>query len=237
MIATLTSQLHSFPRMFDAIPGHIGLKDLNSRYIAGNTSLAKLIGFKHPEDLVGITDFDIKGQAADLAPTFVQQDKTVLESGDTTNIDVHYYADSSLHMLISHKAKLFDDEGNLAGTIFHCTELQPHVLQEFFNLISGNYQNHMNKQELLVGSFSVDTMKKEYKLTRRESECLFFLLRGKPAKEISRILDISEKTVWYYLDEVKQKLQCHSRSELFDACIQNGLFYSIPFSILNSIAN
>lgn len=61
-------------------------------------------------------------------------------------------------------------------------------------------------------------------LSKREVECLIFVLRGKTAKKIGILLNISAKTVEEYISSAKNKLGCYSRSELFDKAFEIGLF-------------
>ena len=50
----------------------------------------------------------------------------------------------------------------------------------------------------------------------REAECLFYLIRGKSARETGVILHLSQRTVEFYLNSLKDKLNCRKKSELID---------------------
>lgn len=52
-------------------------------------------------------------------------------------------------------------------------------------------------------------------LTRRERQCLELLLQGKTAKETASALKLSPRTVESYFENMKQKLKCHNKGELF----------------------
>lgn len=52
------------------------------------------------------------------------------------------------------------------------------------------------------------------KLSPREKECLKLLARGHTAKSIGKELDLSPKTVYFYLDNTKKKLCCHGKLDL-----------------------
>jgi len=65
-------------------------------------------------------------------------------------------------------------------------------------------------------------------LSKREAECLVLLLKGKTAKEMGKILNISAKSAESYLDKVKNKLHCYTRSQLFDKALCGGLIAIIP---------
>ena len=54
------------------------------------------------------------------------------------------------------------------------------------------------------------------KLSTRERQCAFFILRGKSAKEIARALNLSCRTVEAYIDQMKTKMAAQTRSELFE---------------------
>src|SRR5205814_689580 len=59
-------------------------------------------------------------------------------------------------------------------------------------------------------------------LTSRQSECLFFIIRGKTSKEISQLLNISMRTVEDHTDHLKNKFNCKTKSVLIDKAIFNG---------------
>ncbi|MDP1836560.1 MAG: LuxR C-terminal-related transcriptional regulator [Chlamydiales bacterium] len=52
-------------------------------------------------------------------------------------------------------------------------------------------------------------------LTLRERQCLQCLLKGKTAKETATLLKLSFRTVEYYLENIKGKLDCSNKRDLF----------------------
>ncbi len=59
-------------------------------------------------------------------------------------------------------------------------------------------------------------------LTSREITVLKHFLQGRTAKEIANIIFISAKTVEFHLNNIKRKLNCYSRSDIFQAARQYG---------------
>lgn len=51
-------------------------------------------------------------------------------------------------------------------------------------------------------------------MTKRERECLLYLSQGKSAKEIARLLNLSWRTIEYYIENMKKKWGCTKRTEL-----------------------
>ncbi len=61
------------------------------------------------------------------------------------------------------------------------------------------------------------------KLTPREIQSLCYLLRGRTALATAQALNISPKTVEFYIDSVKTKLNCLTRADLFDKAWETNL--------------
>lgn len=59
-------------------------------------------------------------------------------------------------------------------------------------------------------------------LTHRETECLRWTSEGKTAWEVSRILNISERTVVFHLQNAARKMGVHSRSHAISRAITLG---------------
>lgn len=54
-------------------------------------------------------------------------------------------------------------------------------------------------------------------LTERERQCLHCLLEGKTAKETAVIYKLSSRTVESYFENIKKKLKCPNKRDLFEA--------------------
>ena len=67
------------------------------------------------------------------------------------------------------------------------------------------------------------------RLSKRQSQCLYYVLRGKSAAAIAKILGLSPKTVEYYIDEIKNKMRCQNKSELIEKSIEKGYIEVNPF--------
>lgn len=81
--------------------------------------------------------------------------------------------------------------------------------------------------------YSVGNVDNKTLLTNRESECLFYIIRGKSAKSIARILNISFRTVEVYLEKLKTKFNCKTKSDLIDQAIHNGYMNIVPKSVFS----
>jgi len=62
----------------------------------------------------------------------------------------------------------------------------------------------------------------DVRLSPREHECSYFLLKGKSAKEIAQVLGLSYRTVELHLMNIKRKLGCRKVSALVVKLIDLG---------------
>ena len=65
--------------LIDNVPDYIYVKDAECRFLVANLAVAKQMGAKSPEELIGKTDFDF--YPPDLAKTFFDDEQRVIRSG------------------------------------------------------------------------------------------------------------------------------------------------------------
>lgn len=211
--------------LLNKLPGAIGFKDINSTYLGGNKKLAAHMGYNHPRNIIGLSDQDIRSKMVHLADKFIANDKHVMKHGEQQHIDVGLYPDGNYKVVLATKKPLYDECNNIVGVAFSRTDLNSSLLHK---MLSKNDFLHC------PGYFSIGHHYGNYKITNREAETLFFILRGYSAKEIALRLNLSRKTIEYYIQQLKNKFSCNKRSELIEKCISFGYFYNIPTSILST---
>jgi DNA-binding CsgD family transcriptional regulator len=122
------------------------------------------------------------------------------------------------------KTNLFseDDEGSNA---FY-EAMQKLILQTTENLKQVNRTNHL-------------ALKKRYKLgakycgvyfTRREAECMVWLLKGITIGNIGIKLNISSRTIEYYVNSMKTKVGCRTKIELINLINASEFMQGIDFA-------
>lgn len=60
------------------------------------------------------------------------------------------------------------------------------------------------------------------RLSRREFQVFLCCVMGYTSSAMAKLFNISVKTVEYYLGEVKTKLDCESRADLFSKAVEIG---------------
>lgn len=59
-------------------------------------------------------------------------------------------------------------------------------------------------------------------LTQRQTQCLYYLIRGKTAKEIGKIINLSPRTIEDHIAGLRYKLNCNTIRELVGKAIECG---------------
>ena len=78
----------------------------------------------------------------------------------------------------------------------------------------------MEKKKLIkigcLARYSLGTKYGDVYFTRREAECMVWLLKGNTIMNIATILNLSPRTVEYYMRHMKAKIGCRTKFELID---------------------
>jgi DNA-binding CsgD family transcriptional regulator len=71
-----------------------------------------------------------------------------------------------------------------------------------------------NRRKLKM--YSLGKKFKDICFSKREAECMIHLLRGKTVKQTAQKIGLSQRTVEYYLKNIKKKVGCRTKIELIE---------------------
>lgn len=215
------------------LPGLIVVMDKNSKFLYSNRYTAELFGYTDEDNMVGIDAYGMKCPAVESAPQFIHQDRTVIESGiELTMLDIHTYANGENKILITKKSP-YMVENEIAGSICHCTEINAELLRHVCATLIQSDKKYYSNQNHSNRSYIVSKSNIHKQLTDREMDCIFYLLRGNTMKKIAKYLNISPRTVETHLEQIKNKLNCGSKSDIVEQCLAEGMLNYIPSTFLN----
>lgn len=66
-------------------------------------------------------------------------------------------------------------------------------------------------------------------LTNKERECLYLAAQDKTSREIAAILNISERTANFHIDNIRKKFMVRSRQAAIAAAISKGFLKELNF--------
>ncbi|MFI5406378.1 MAG: LuxR C-terminal-related transcriptional regulator [Nitrososphaerales archaeon] len=215
------------------LPGFFNINDMESRVIYSNNRTAKIFGFPSEESLIGITAFDLRCPAVECAAAFVQQDSIVRKTGKAlTLLDIHGYTDGTKIFLTKKTPYIVNEK--ISGSICYATEINTHSLSQICAALiqsDKKYFTHRNNNER---SYIIGMNPNEKQLSERETECVFYLLRGMTSKQIGNAIGLSRRTVEAYIENIKIKLNCNKRSEIVEYGLRSGYLNYIPSHLITN---
>lgn len=187
-------------------------------FTAANGEFAHMLGFNNPSQMMGKTDYDIPSRFADCAEIFRKNDLDVMQNHKTMKfLEIQQDAKNNWLVLFVVKSPCIENK-NIIGTEGYCVD----ITSSFHKL---NHSLIEPKSHLIDSTIPY--------LTKRETECLFLLLRGKTAREIGSILFLSHRTVEGRIEKIRFKFNCQTKSELISFALEQGYGSIIPESFFN----
>ncbi len=215
------------------LPGCFSVVNLDNHFIAANDNRIKLFGFKRLEQLVGKHYSELPCKAALQANVHDQQNKQVYQTGNLKFLDYTCYVDDTWKLFIGEKKILFDANKNVLGVCGHSIDITNSKLIDIAPFLMENQQGKtiFRKKQFC---YTLSDKNDDGLLSQRQQECLFFLLKGKTAKEIGKLLKLSSRTVESYIDHIKFKFNVSSKAELIDYAISQGYINILPESLIKT---
>ena len=209
----------------NSLPFGVFYKNRDFRYEQINKQMLHMVKFKQEAQVLGYTDREMPWEQ--YANIYNKYDKLLLANQKTTvTIDPVIDCSGSKWMNICKRSSAVNSEGKIMGILGLVTFLKNHTLLQSIFLL------HENDKKLRSGmpEQGYEIVGNIGNLTKREFECLFFMLRGKSAKETAKILSIAPRTIEKHIEHIKLKLNCHRRSDIIEKALHDGLFQFIPQS-------
>ncbi len=217
----------------EKIPSHLpalfGWKDVESRYMGISEHMISFSGLGTRDLLLGKQDCDI-AQFSPKASSYMEWDQIAMKVKPVQMIEKCAVANSEFIDTFTIKIPIYRDKTDKVIGIF------------YYAIPTKDYNNHYLIANLCVGSKSAITLSgSNYQLihhdqtiylTEQESMLLYYYLRGRTAKEIACVLDLSKRTIDAYIETIKSKLHCRTRSHIVDLVIENGMFDFLPKKLL-----
>ncbi len=199
----------------------IAWKDANLKYMGVGKPFLDLFGFQSEGQMIGLSDYETP--AEEFGDVFSENDRLAIQSGGAVFLELTKNKQDDIMLAISNKMPLYDLQHNFKGVFSQCTLMQK---SDKIKTLIEEIQANNHSSCLLMETID------QFSLSKRESECLYHLMRGKSAKHIANRLNISAKTVEFHVSNIKIKMDCHSKAELIDKCFKHRLFNFIPIGFL-----
>ncbi|EKD54722.1 MAG: transcription regulator LuxR family protein [uncultured bacterium] len=224
---------HCYENIINQLPGFIVCMDLTGNYIYVNQAFSSLLGFKNKEDVTGLAFKNAPCKVSEYADVHEKQNQEVVKSNAVIKLlDIHPYANNEIVTILTSKAPFKDVAGHF-NVIAHGTVVSRSMLLKISTAIAQSDKRFRKNKNPDQRSYKIVEPIDCQKLSAREIECMFYLIRGKTMTQIATILRLSKRTVEYYLQNIKNKWSCHTKSDLIEKAIETGWIDFIPKNIFN----
>lgn len=204
------------------------VKDINFKYIYASESFSNLFTKNANINVQGLTDHDLPGPLKHIADTYREYEiALILKKRKIITID-YFPTQNNWMVFLTNRELIFDSESESFHILFNAINISNVKIFRSFSFFSKNVLNNISKNPTSI------VLNKEYSpldVTFQQEKCLFYLIRGKSAKEIAEILNISPRTVERHISLMKERLNCYSKSDLIEKALDNGFFYYIPADV------
>lgn len=207
-------------KMESRVAGIISEKDKESRITKCNSVFLEYAGSRD-DSILGCTDYDLPWQ--EFADTYRQHELDVLAGNDYSIVFPAKIASGAYHLFLHSKAAKYNEHGEIVGLHCHAVEIINPDMRRLFS-----YLGNQSPEGFKIFSIGKNFAKH---LTPREKDILFFTVKAKTAKQVARILNLSPRTVYSHLDNIKAKLNCRTKGELVDIAYQMGFSQELPQGI------
>lgn len=178
---------HQLEQVLFQVPNSIFWKDKNSIFLGANSQFVSITGLSCIESLKGKTDFDMPW-AKTHAEVYRTYDLEIFKGKTIVNqIETQLQVDGKWVTVIVNKAPLLDKERRIMGVIGSFMELPITYKTQDKNSIC---------------------------LPKSQKTVLIHLARGLSAKEIACKMQLSPRTIEFYINILKTKFSCRSKAQL-----------------------
>jgi PAS domain S-box-containing protein len=92
--------------------------------------------------------------------------------------------------------------------------------------VQSNAFNNMSSHSFKISPEKIKnfcSFYKQFGLCRREAECVYYMVRGMTSKKIAKIINLSYRTVEFYISNAKLKLGCRLKGDLINRVFEEGV--------------
>lgn len=231
----IENRLNTLATALDQSNDAIYLMDTNQKFIYFNKRTLEMSGYRSEDSMLETQYFDMRCPAAIGAKNFTQEDQLVINKNRPIQFLGYYsYYGDEWVLLLGSKTPIYE-KGKLTAVLSHFTPINnPRLLNLPVILPCENETKH-NKFIQQTLNYTVMDRFEDHDLSERESECLFYLLRGYAARSVGELLGISPKTVEFHIAKIKIKMQCKTKSELIEKALHLGLGNILLDKVFNTL--
>jgi DNA-binding CsgD family transcriptional regulator len=211
------------PKIVETLPLFACYKDRDFKMMSMSPIAFQCSGCKRYEHTIGLTDYELPWSNA--ANYYKVQDVDALNGNHYAAVENTKISTGEVLTMLTKKQQVKNQNGEIIGISVFCMPLY------------SSQDCVMSLNEICARSASailtIARKSSNIVLTRREEECLFYLLQGRSMKVMGSILTVSPRTIESYIEKLKSKFGCHNKYTLIDKALSLGFGNNIPASLVH----
>lgn len=202
------------------------VKNADSRMLAFSMSHCHSQGFHNPHDFVGIHDTEILSPNVVQAAYYLEEDRIAKSTPGHRN-----YLVIGQHLLSRHQS--------ISGMFYQKYAEDKHIIANGF-LLNWASISHIFTHCPPSACFSSNYLRYQVvdnidTLSVRESQTLYYAIRGLSQPMIANKLNLSPRTIETYYENLKYKLGIYHKAELLEYALAYGYEKYLPWEILDPL--
>jgi len=226
------SKLYSMKQFIDQFDQNfIIAANLEHKIFLTNETTAKWVGFSSAVKMMQqrISCDQYKCKVAEIADVLYKENNLLLQHKESREyISCGIFADTKNYLLYGHKYPIIDDNQKTIGFILNMAKVVNSPVINLAFCLQNMDLRYQRKSSLNQFSYTVVDKVPEFNISKRKMECLFYILRGKSANDIAKILHRSRRTIEAHTEELKHLLNCSTKPELIEKSIDMGMLNYVP---------
>lgn len=204
-------------------------KDKKFNYTFANQSYLNFIGEKSIDSLLGKNDFHLPSEK--YAKEYQKHDKEAMDRQCYRIIEPVIDGNNHENYVITFKQPQYDRNQQCIGVACEAAILPVKKSTSILlNLIISSCSSSIKVNSQLYNYYCEGHL--STRLSKRECEVFYYVLHGNTGKKIASILNLSRRTVEGYIEVLKDKLCCASRSDLVELGHHLGLIEVVPVEVI-----
>lgn len=208
--------------------GIAAIQNKQHQIIDCTSGFCQFFNFNVSDQVYGLTEYQIAEHAAEsihcasknIADDWVHETEESFRGKQLFILDVAVLH-NELVAGICHKMPYIENN-KIVGSILTFLKL-PNFTKEMANFYLNNPEIIVSKHtHQFLDAFDLSTSRK-YNLSKRELQCIHYLVKGLSAKDIAQTLGLTQRTIETYIYNVKAKLNLKKTSELITFALTEGI--------------
>lgn len=221
--------------VINQIPRWIGWLTLSHEFFAVNRSCLDVLGFPKHGHAEGRSYINVPSKVSESYWFFTEEDERVKKSGvPVESIGLYCYHNDEWKVIRSTKSLIKNPDGVPIGICTDFFEIKNSFITQSLAKLA-QLERHLkpgkNKNQVsyeLTNAIS----SAEFSLSERQTECLFYLLRGFTVPMIAEKMFVSTRTIESHIENIKLAVGCYTKADLLEKALLEGWIGIMPKQLL-----